>query len=81
MQHATVLVADLDRYWGAGDAPIFEILAALDPFHPEDQWEDLRKQFGDRVTAVVVEGASHALFPEQPIAVADAVIRYLRTLG
>jgi pimeloyl-ACP methyl ester carboxylesterase len=47
---------------------------------PEDQWDDLRKQLGDRVTSVVVEGASHALFPEQPVAVADEVIGYLRTL-
>jgi pimeloyl-ACP methyl ester carboxylesterase len=80
MQHAAVLHANLNRYWGAGDAPILEIIAALDPFHPEDQWDDLRKQLGDRVTSVVVEGASHALFPEQPAAVADEVIGYLRTL-
>ena len=81
MQHTAVVNADLDQYWGAGHVPILEILAALDPFHPEDQWNDLREQLGDRVTTVVVEGASHALFPEQPAAVADEVIGYLRTLG
>jgi pimeloyl-ACP methyl ester carboxylesterase len=83
MQHASVAAAGmarLERYWGAGDAPVFEIIAALDPFHRQDQWGELRSAFGPRVTATVIEDASHALFPEQPAAVAGAVIDYLRTL-
>jgi pimeloyl-ACP methyl ester carboxylesterase len=69
--------ANLMRYWSAGTAPIFEIIAALDPFHRPEQWRDLRAQFGSRVTSTVIEDASHALFPEQPAAVASAVIGYL----
>ena len=71
---------DAQRYWAAGTAPILEIIAALDPFHSPDQWGDLRAQLGARVTTTVIEDASHALFPEQPDAVAGAVIDYLRTL-
>jgi pimeloyl-ACP methyl ester carboxylesterase len=81
MQHAAVTGIDLDRYWGAGDAPILEIIAALDPFHPKDQWNDLSARLGPRVTVAVIDDAGHALFPEQPCAVADAVIGYLRALG
>jgi len=32
------------------------------------------------VTITVIDGASHALFPEQPDAVASAVTGYRRTL-
>jgi pimeloyl-ACP methyl ester carboxylesterase len=35
---------------------------------------------GSRVTATIIDGASHALFPEQPDAVASAVIAYLQTM-
>jgi len=80
MQVASVDEVDVNRYWAAGTAPIFEIIAALDPFHQKDQWGDLRTQLGSRVTSTVIENASHALFPEQPDAVADAVIEYLLTL-
>ena len=82
MQIASVTAdgVNLDRYWAAGTAPIFEIIAPLDPFHQRDQWGDLRSQLGPRVTSTVIEDASHALFPEQPAAVAGAVIGSLRTL-
>jgi pimeloyl-ACP methyl ester carboxylesterase len=67
----------IDRYWSAGTAPVFEIIAEHDPFHPKDQWDDLSSRLGPRVTSTVIENASHALFPEQPDAVAGAVIGYL----
>jgi pimeloyl-ACP methyl ester carboxylesterase len=70
----------LSRYWTAGTVPIFEIIAEYDPFHPKDQWGLLRSELGPRVTSTVINGASHALFPEQPAAVAAAVLGYLRTL-
>jgi pimeloyl-ACP methyl ester carboxylesterase len=81
-QHASVTAAGaaLKRYWTAGRAPVFEIIAALDPFHRRNEWPDLRSQLGSRVTTTVIEGASHALFPEQPAAVAHAVVGYLKTL-
>jgi len=82
MQHASVTTAGtaLKRYWAAGAAPVLEIIAALDPFHQRNEWPDLRSELGSRVTTTVIEDASHALFPEQPAAVADAVIGYLKTL-
>ncbi|OBI14225.1 alpha/beta fold hydrolase [Mycobacterium sp. E2497] len=69
---------DVARYWGAGEAPVFEIIAALDPFHHRAEWGDLRARYGERVSTVVIDDASHALFPEQPDAVAAAIIEYLR---
>lgn len=33
------------------------------------------------MASTVIEGAGHALFPEKPAAVADAVINYVNTLS
>jgi pimeloyl-ACP methyl ester carboxylesterase len=77
MQVDCVQHADVNRYWGAGNAPVFEIIAALDPFHRRDEWGDLRDRYGDRVITTVIADASHALFPEQPTAVANAITSYL----
>jgi pimeloyl-ACP methyl ester carboxylesterase len=77
MQHAAVSGIDLSRYWGAGTAPILEVIAELDPFHQPQEWGELRSRYGQRVTSTVIERASHALFPEQPEAVADAILSYL----
>jgi len=78
--HAAQAQGQLERYSAAGTAPILEIIAQFDPFRPRDQWRDLRNQLGPRVTTKVIENASHALFPEQPQAVACAVIGYLENL-
>jgi pimeloyl-ACP methyl ester carboxylesterase len=76
-QHAAVKRLEPARYWTAGDTPILEIIAEHDPFHIRSEWDDLRREAGDRVSTVVIDGASHALFPEQPAAVAAAVLTYL----
>jgi pimeloyl-ACP methyl ester carboxylesterase len=78
MQVECVHQADVGRYWGAGSAPVFEVIAALDPFHQRNEWADLRTRYGERITSAVINDASHALFPEQPDAVAVAIVGYLR---
>ena len=67
-------------WWGAGTAPLLELIPAEDPFKPRDKWGEMRQSYGDRVQTVVIPDASHALFPEQPKAVADAVIAWVKTL-
>jgi pimeloyl-ACP methyl ester carboxylesterase len=66
------------EYWGAGSAPVLEIIPEADPFKPPAYWRELRHQLGDRVTTKLVAGASHALFPEQPRAVAEVVLGWCR---
>lgn len=77
MQHEAVKRLDPAPYWGAGGAPTLEIITEHDPFHARDEWGDLRAELGDRVTTTVIEAAGHALFPEQPDAVAETIIGYL----
>jgi pimeloyl-ACP methyl ester carboxylesterase len=61
----------------SGNLPLREIVPACDPFKPKAYWQELHNQFPDRVTTAVIDDASHALFPEQPDMVADAVLPWL----
>ncbi len=67
-------------WWSAGTAPLLELIPADDPFKSRDKWDELAKSYGDRVKTVVIPDSSHALFPEQPKAVAEAVIAWVGTL-
>ena len=49
------------------------LAAGDDPFKLPSSRNELRDEFGDRVTVVVVPNASHALLPEAPDAVAEAM--------
>jgi len=69
-----------DVWWHAGTAPLLELIPDCDPFKPKQDWNQLKDEFGERITVKVIEGASHALFPEQPQAVADAIAAWARTL-
>jgi len=40
----------------------------------------LKRDGGDRVSVVYIDGAGHALLPEQPEAVAKHLLDYLRKL-
>lgn len=64
--------------WGRETTPILQIIAAEDPFEVKGNWSDLRNNLGSRVQNVVVEDASHALFPEQPQEVARHVLSWLQ---
>ena len=41
---------------------------------------ELRDELGDRVSVAVIRDASHALLPEQPHAVVEAIARWIRAL-
>lgn len=69
------------EWWQAGSAPLLEIIPEEDPFKPRDRWDELRRQFGDRVETVTIPRTSHALFPERPKEVAEAIARWCNTLA
>ena len=68
------------EWWSAGSAPLFDLQAELDPFKPQASRNELKHEFGDRVTIAVIPGASHALIPEQPHAVVEAIVGWVRKL-
>jgi pimeloyl-ACP methyl ester carboxylesterase len=68
----------VDDYFAAGTAPILDLQAEQDPVAPRRFAGVLKSLLGDRVTIVVIPNASHALFPEQPNAVAEAIATFAR---
>jgi pimeloyl-ACP methyl ester carboxylesterase len=65
------------EWWGGGTAPLLDLQGALDPFKPRAMMNEFRDEFGARATVVVIPNASHALIPEQPAAVVDAIVTWI----
>jgi pimeloyl-ACP methyl ester carboxylesterase len=78
LQAAATQRTPRERWWGAGVAPIMVIQASEDPVAPPANGEALRAAAPDRVTALRLDHASHAMLPEQPAAMAAAVTAWLR---
>jgi pimeloyl-ACP methyl ester carboxylesterase len=77
---AAAAVPSKDRWWPVSHAPILDLQGADDPWRPAATRNELRDALGDRVTVQHIAQASHALVPEQPAAVADAISRWARAL-
>jgi len=68
------------EWWSAGTVPLLDLQAANDPFKPPATRNELKDEFGSRVTVVVIPNASHALIPEEPAVVGDAIVAWVRRL-
>ena len=68
------------EWWPGGVVPLLDLQAALDPFKPRAMTNEIKKEFGERATIVVIPNASHALIPEQPAAVIEAIVAWIRRL-
>lgn len=68
------------EYWQAGTVPMLDLVPDRDPFKPKEKWNESREEFGERVSVVVIANASHALIPEQPGAVVDAIVAWIAKL-
>jgi pimeloyl-ACP methyl ester carboxylesterase len=66
--------------FAAGQAPVLYLQPAHDPLAHAEDAEAYARQFGARVTVVVIGRASHAVIAEQPEAVSAALIAYARGL-
>src|SRR5690242_1709858 len=81
MQFAAGRATRQSEWWPGGSVPLLDLQAADDPFKPRSMMNEMRDEFGDRATVVVIPNASHALIPEQPAAVVDAVVAWMRKLA
>ena len=68
------------EYWQAGTVPMLDLVPEGDPFKPKTKWNESREEFGARVSVVIIPNASHALIPEQPGAVVDAIVAWIAKL-
>jgi pimeloyl-ACP methyl ester carboxylesterase len=70
------------EWWHAGTAPVLDVQPAHDVMTPPESRNRYRDEFGaHRVTMTLIPRAGHALLPEQPEAVAQAILAYLKQLG
>lgn len=67
-------------WWSGGKVPMLDLQAGDDPFKPAATRNEVKDEFGERVTMVVIPGAGHALVPEAPQAVVDAIVKWERSL-
>jgi pimeloyl-ACP methyl ester carboxylesterase len=79
-QRLAGLATRQEEWWAAGTVPLLDLQADNDPFHPIDKMNELKDELGDRVTVAVIANASHALLPEQPKAVVEAIVAWVRGL-
>ena len=79
-QRAAVAAVKQDEWWSGGSAPLLDLQAEQDPFKPAAKRNEMKDEFGDRVKVVVIENASHALIPEQPKAVVNALVIWVSSL-
>lgn len=68
------------EWWAGGNVPLLDVQAANDPFKPASMSNEIKEDFGERATIAVIANASHALIPEQPAAVVDAIVDWMRKL-
>ena len=68
------------EWWSGGTAPLLDLQGELDPFKPRAMSNEMREEFGERVSVVVIPNASHALLPEQPVAVVAAILAWIDKL-
>jgi pimeloyl-ACP methyl ester carboxylesterase len=79
-QRAAAAATPQQEWWSAGSVPLLDLQAEHDPFKPPQKRNEMKDEFGDRVTVTVIPDASHALIPEQPMAVVDALVAWIKSL-
>jgi pimeloyl-ACP methyl ester carboxylesterase len=80
VQFAAGRATKQSEWWSGGKVPLLDLQAALDPFKPRAMVSEMREEFGERATIVVIPNASHALLPEQPTAVVEAIVAWMGEL-
>ena len=78
MERVAATVTPVDDWWTAGSAPVLVIQANQDRIAPPQNADLLKADIGARAAVVRIDGAGHAMLPEQPDAIARAVIAYLQ---
>jgi pimeloyl-ACP methyl ester carboxylesterase len=64
------------EWWHAGSAPILDVQGEKDVMIPPESESRYRDELGERVSIVRIPNAGHALLPEQPAAVAQALLDF-----
>jgi len=77
-ENAASRATPVDDWFACGTARILDLQAENDAVAPRKFAGVLKAALGDRVTVVVIPNAGHALVPEQPEAMANAIAAFAR---
>ncbi len=77
LQSTATQATPLKEWWHAGTAPLLVVQALQDAVALPENGRALKTEFGNRVTLVEIENAGHAMLPEQPEEIAQAVLPFL----
>jgi pimeloyl-ACP methyl ester carboxylesterase len=68
------------NWYAAGSVPVLDLQAEHDPWRPAGTRGELCESFGSRASVAVIADAAHALFPEQPSAIVEAISGWINAL-
>jgi pimeloyl-ACP methyl ester carboxylesterase len=77
---ATEATAQVE-WWHAGKVPILDVQPENDVMIPPESALRYREELGERVSIACIPNAGHALLPEQPAAVALALLGFIKELS
>jgi pimeloyl-ACP methyl ester carboxylesterase len=80
-QRAATEATPQAEWWQAGNVPILDVQPEDDVMIPPESASRYRDELGERVSIVCIPDAGHALLPEQPEAVALAMLGFLKQLS
>ena len=69
-----------DVWFNVSNAPILDLQGEKDPWRPPSTRYELKDVLGNKVTVQVISNSSHAMIPEQPTAVVNAIVGWEKTL-
>jgi pimeloyl-ACP methyl ester carboxylesterase len=81
MQREATDATPQEEWWQAGHVPILDVQPEDDVMIPPESASRYRNELGERVSIVCIPDAGHALLPEQPEAVALAMLGFLKQLS
>lgn len=76
---AAAAATETATWWTAGSARVLIVQGLADVSAPPGNGRLLKEEVGDRATLIELEGIGHALAVEDPEAVADVVVTFLRS--
>jgi len=78
-QIAATQATPVARWWNAGSStPLLVIQGLQDAVAPPENGHMIKAEMGDRVELIDIDGAGHALLPEQPEKIAAAIVAFAR---
>jgi pimeloyl-ACP methyl ester carboxylesterase len=77
VQVAAAQATLLEEWWDAGSSiPLLVIQGLQDTVAPPENGRMMKAEMGDRVEVIDIDGAGHALLPEQPEKIAEAIVTF-----